>query len=73
VEGKLTELGHKPIGVQVILSDTNKTLFLVDEGGIIQTINLSAHVRSDELRDQDVIERSALHNITDIEHLCQGA
>ena len=33
VEGKLTELGHEPIGVQVILSDTDETLYLVDEEG----------------------------------------
>ena len=66
-EGKLTELGHEPIGVQAIVSDINETLHLVDEGGIIKTVNLSAHVIS----DQDVIERSALRDTSDLEQLRQ--
>ena len=34
VEGKLSELGHDPFAVQVILSENDDTvLYLVDEGG----------------------------------------
>ena len=70
VEGKLTELGHETVGVQVILSDNDKTLlYLVDIGGIIKTMNLSAHVSSDDSHDH--IERSVLHDTADLECLHQ--
>ena len=56
VEGKLTELGHELVGVQAILSDIDKSLlYLVDEGGIIKTVNMSAHVSSDDSRDHVMI------------------
>ena len=45
VEGKLTELGHEPIGVQVVLSDgEDSVMYLVDEGGIIERVDMTAHV-----------------------------
>ena len=64
VEGKLTELGHEPIGVQVILNDTDETLYLVDKEGIIKTVNLSGHVIVDESCDHDVSGCSALRKLT---------
>ena len=39
VEGRLTELGHDPFGIQVVLSDSDNdesVLYLVNEGGIIK-------------------------------------
>ena len=70
VEGKLTELGHEPVGVQAILSDTDKSLlYLVDKGGIIKTVNMSAHVSNDD--SHDYVERSALHDTADLERLHQ--
>ena len=45
MEGKLTGLGHEPIGVQVILSDSeDSALYLVDEEGIIKRVDMTAHV-----------------------------
>ena len=45
VEGKLTELGHEPIGVQlqVVLSDgEDSVMYLVDKGGIIKRVDIQS-------------------------------
>ena len=41
IEGKLMEMGHEPRNVQVVIQgmDNNSVLFLIDEDGIIDTIN----------------------------------
>ena len=39
VEGKLTELGHDPFGIQVVLSDSDNdesVLYLVNEGALLK-------------------------------------
>jgi len=44
VEGNLSDLGHDSFGVQVILSDIDTVLYLVDEGSIIKSIDMAFHV-----------------------------
>jgi len=44
---------------------------LVDEDGIIKTVNLSGHVIVDESCDPEVIEHSALRDIPEVDCLHQ--
>ena len=69
---KLTESGHGPIGVQVVLSDIeDSVLYLVDEEGIIKTIDITAHVITDKSCKPGASERSVLHDNSELEQLCQ--
>ena len=68
VEGKLTKLGHEPIGVQVVLSDSEESvLYLVNEGGIIKRVDMIAHVTSNESREPGASEHSALCDTSELE------
>ena len=72
VEGKLTELGHEPVGVQVVLSDSEESvLYLVDEGGIIKKIDMTAHMTNTDAHESGASERSALRDTSELEHLRQ--
>ena len=72
VDGKLTELGYEPVGVQVVLSDSEESvLYLVDEGGIIKKIDMTAHVTNTDARESGTSERSALRDTSELERLCQ--
>ena len=72
VEDKLTELGHDPIGVQVVLSDSeDSVLYLVYEEGIIKRIDMTTHMIRDESRESGTSECSALRGISELEQLCQ--
>ena len=52
LEGKLTELGHELVGIQVVLSDNEKSvLYLIDERGIIKKIDMTAHVTNIDARE----------------------
>ena len=68
VEGKLTELGHEPIGVQVVLSDDEDSI-IDNEMGIIKRIDMTAHVTRDESCDLGASKRSALRNSSELERL----
>ena len=46
-------------------------LYLVDEGGIIKKIDMTAHVTNTDARESGASERSALRDISELEHLCQ--
>ena len=68
VEGKLTELGHESIGVQVVLSDSEKSvLYLVNEGGIIKRVEMTAHVTSNESCEPGASKHSALRDTSEPE------
>ena len=70
VEGKLTELGHEPIGLQVVLSDSeDSVMYLVEEGGIIKRVNMTAHVTRNESCEPGASERSALRDSSELERL----
>ena len=74
VEGKLTDIGHDPFSIQVMLSDSNNdesVLYLVNEGGIIKRINLTDHMPCEDLLGSGAMECSALHNMSELERLCQ--
>ena len=71
VEGKLPELGHDPFAVQVILSENDYTiLYLVDKGGVIKVVCLASRMPSDDSRE-DIIDRSALRDTSELERLRQ--
>ena len=72
VEGKLTELGHEPIGVQLVLSDSeDSVMYLVDEEGIIKRIDMTAHMITDESRELGASECSVLRDNSELEQLRQ--
>ena len=76
VEGKLTELGHDPFGIQVVLSDSDNdesVLYLVNKGGIIKRIDLADHVPCEDSRGPGATERSALRGMSELERLRQTA
>ena len=72
MEGKLTELGHELFGMQAILSDSDESvLYLVNEGGVIKKVDMAADVLGDDSHEQGAIEHSVLHDVSELERLCQ--
>ena len=68
VEGKLTELGHEPIGVQVVLSDSeDSVLYLVDEESVVKRVDMTAHVIRDESHELVISKCSALYGTSEFE------